>query len=58
MVATQQTEACLIVLLDRGMNKRLKDVHVLKGEAAVMSSHFLIKGKLKVAEEWRNKVGE
>ena len=35
---------------------RLKDVHVFRGVAAVMSGHFFIEAKVVVAKEWGNRV--
>lgn len=44
------------VVISKGMVGRLVDVHVYRGESGGMSDHFLVEGRLKVAERWKNKV--
>ena len=45
------------VVIERSLFKRLKDVHVFRGEAAGISDHFLVEAKLEVAKGWRSKRG-
>lgn len=46
---------CPSVLLEKRMAKRLKDMKAFNSERAVMFNHFLIHGKSKIAQSWRNK---
>ena len=42
-----------ILLIFRNDRNRLLDVHVYKGTARGMSDHYLVEGRVKVAERWR-----
>ena len=45
------------MLITKRMIGRVKDIHVLRGEAAgIMSDHFLVESKVITVKEWGNRV--
>ena len=41
------------VIISRNVRHRLLDVHVYRGAAVGVSDHYLVEGRLRVAERWR-----
>ena len=46
------------VIISRDARDRLLDVHVYRGAAVGMSDHYLVEGRVRVAERWRPGEGE